>query len=279
MRQIKAIVATGHLDKQGEMLAPEALYGMAEQANKAYIPMWVEHDIAQAPIGRMTHAEVVQMDDGVLAVQSTGEVWESSADIANIKSDGRKMVIHEVDVATFEVGFDLTFHDPEGQNIIHDLQEFGKARSQYEGRKSALVVSQLVIAAGAFTVGAIFGGFFKALGEDLYNGLKERLKAIRKKTDAKGEERASRILFRFTVESEGRKVEVNTVIDNATDHLLDKFFSEGIKALDPITTKALKWKPRVARITTRQTVDDLELLYLVRDDCAPFSIERTDETT
>ncbi len=102
MKQIKAIVATGHLDKQGEMLAPEALYGMAEQANKAYIPMWVEHDIAQPPIGRMTHAEVVQMDDGVLAVQSTREVWESSADIANIKSDGRKMVIHEVDVATFE---------------------------------------------------------------------------------------------------------------------------------------------------------------------------------
>ncbi len=91
MKQIKAIVATGHLDKQGEMLAPEALYGMAEQANKAYIPMWVEHDIAQPPIGRMTHAEVVQMDDGVLAVQSTREVWESSADIANIKSDGRKI--------------------------------------------------------------------------------------------------------------------------------------------------------------------------------------------
>ena len=98
----------------------------------------------------------------------------------------------------------VAFHDPEGQNIIHDLQEFGKARIQYEGRKSALVVSQLVIAAGVFVVGAIFGGFFKALGEDLYEGLKERLKAIRKKTDTKGEERASRILFRFTVEKEGR---------------------------------------------------------------------------
>ena len=204
MKQIKAIVATGHLDEQGEILTPEFLYGMAEQANKAYIPMWVEHDIAQPPIGRMTHAEVVQMDDGVLAVQSTGEVWESSSDIANIKSDGRKMVIHDVDVPTFEVGFDLTFHDPEGQNIIHDLQEFGKARIQYEGRKSKLLVSQLVIAAGVFVAGAIFGGFFKALGEDLYEGLKERLKAIRKKRDTKGEERASRILFRFTVEKEGR---------------------------------------------------------------------------
>ena len=62
------------------------------------------------------------------------------------------MVIHEVDVPTFEVGFDLTFHDPEGQNIIHDLQEFGKARIQYEGRKSKLVVSQLVIAAGVFVL-------------------------------------------------------------------------------------------------------------------------------
>ena len=74
-------------------------------------------------------------------------------------------------------------------------------------------------------------------------------------------------------------MEVNTVIDNPTDQLLDKFFSEGIKALDTITTKALEMEPRVARITTRQNVDALELLYLVRDDCAPFSIERTDETT
>jgi len=35
----------------------------------------------------------------------------------------------------------------------------------------------------------------------------------------------------------------------------------------------------VTRIATRQNVDALELLYLVRDDCSPFSIERTDETT
>ncbi|MBL1149547.1 MAG: hypothetical protein D8M53_05010 [Armatimonadetes bacterium] len=266
------------MDKQGEMLMPEALYALAEQANAAYIPMWVEHDVARPPIGRMISAKVIRLDDGVLAVEATGEVWESDADLAAITSDGRRMVIHETQVPTFQVGFDTTFHDPEGMELVKELREAGCASSQFEGRKSAEVVSQLVIAAGAFIAGAISGGFFNALGEELYSGLKSRLKALRKKKDKSGKERATRLLFRFTVRDRDRSIEVNAVLDNATDEMIESFFDSGIKQLDAITTEALALEPRATRIATRQTADTIEPIYVARDDCKPSWLRR-EETT
>src|SRR5690348_17432950 len=78
MAQYEATIANTRLDRQGERLAKESLLLLAESINKHYIPVGIEHDPRQAPIGRVLSAFVRDCEDGEHEVIATFEIFDES---------------------------------------------------------------------------------------------------------------------------------------------------------------------------------------------------------
>src|SRR6266571_15652 len=76
MKIATARFASTHVDKQGEALALEALHDMVQQINSCYLPMGLEHDPRVPPIGRVSSAQVVRLEDGEWAVDGDVEIFE-----------------------------------------------------------------------------------------------------------------------------------------------------------------------------------------------------------
>lgn len=79
--------STTHIDRHGERMAKSALDGMADQINKKYIPLTVNHDRSKQ-IGVLLYSRVVPYDSGefallVVAGQFENEMEKSIYQIGN----------------------------------------------------------------------------------------------------------------------------------------------------------------------------------------------------
>jgi hypothetical protein len=200
-------------------------------------------------------------------VETIAEIWESTDDPMRHTGDGRRLVLLTQEADGLSFALDYTFRDQEGVTLSKELHALSKRRVAYDGKKSAQIISQLTIAIGIFVVGGIAGGFLQAVGTVVYGRLKDKLKSIRSKPD---NQKASRILVRFTLKSGDREIEANTVLDDATPEMINQFFDKSLVSLDQICTKVIEQRPDTVRIVTKQTDEQLELLYDVRDDGFPF---------
>lgn len=78
MIEREAIIATTHVDSEGDKLAIEALHSLVDSICSSYIPIWNEHDPRHPPIGRIATAKVRERDDGEHEVVALLESFDGS---------------------------------------------------------------------------------------------------------------------------------------------------------------------------------------------------------
>lgn len=275
MKRIQKIMATSHVDLHGDMIHPDALEDAARQIREQYLPMNIEHDIRRPPIGRIVSAEVIKLQDGEYALQSTAELFEESDSLESLTGDGRKIPIRGQDIQTIVVEYDRTFQDKEGQELLRGLSQIsGEIEKPREIIKKALEpISTILIGAGVFAVGAIATGFFSKLGADAYEMLKHALiKYFRKKISSE------QILdFRFSVKQYNRTFEVHVLAVNPSEQKLDELFTSRFNGVDNLLVSLSLSESDVARVVLEYENQRLLIRYAVRSDSVPFMFVRAQE--
>ncbi len=77
MKYSSGILATTHIDQQNEEISLSALESMVEQSNSYYIPITVEHDPRNPPLGRTKSTRIKKLEDGEYAIEGIFEMFES----------------------------------------------------------------------------------------------------------------------------------------------------------------------------------------------------------
>lgn len=85
MKITTGIASTTHVDRHGEKMSKQTLVSMAEEINKKFIPLLIEHDFNRQ-IGINLYAKVFQLDDGEFALGVVCGVFENSAEKEKYKA-------------------------------------------------------------------------------------------------------------------------------------------------------------------------------------------------
>lgn len=268
MKKIQMIMASSHVDLHGDKLTREALQSMASQVKERYLPININHDVRYPPIGRLTSAEVVELPDGESALLGIGELFEESDTPESLVGDGRKIKIRDKDIATISVYYDRTFLDEEGQELISELSKISSEEPTLTLKKALEPIQLLLIAAGVFVLGSIAQGFFKKIGSDLYEKLRDTLiKYYEKKP------RSDQIIdFCFSVRQGERVFEVNVLVDKPSDTELNDLFTSGFKEVDALLTSlSIDEKMDIAKLVLEYKSRKLLVRYATRSDSVPFT--------
>lgn len=268
MKIVRSRVATTHIDRHNERLAREALEGMARDAAEHYIPVMWNHDIRHPPLGRIVSAEVVALEDGEYALETITECWEQGDTVESLRGDGRRWLRLRIDddYERFVVRYDRTFLDEDGWALVQDIAALSGAEPQQEGKKALEPVSTLVIAVGAFALGSIASEFFRKLGSDVYDALKNRLKTFLERNPG----REFLVDFEMVVESEGRRFEAHVLVDEPSPHKMEELFGSRFSQLDEIVEQIQRELPEAARIVLEWRERRMQLRYVVRSDGVPL---------
>lgn len=270
MRKVKATIITSHPDLHGERCDPDSLEPVAVEMNRKYLPLNVEHDLRKPPVGRIIGSEVIQLEDGERAIESTVEIFEEGDSADLVVGDGRSMEIATDDIPTFKVEYDRSFSTEDGQRFLSELRTLSQ-RSEFSPvvKKALEPISTLTVAAGIFAVGAIATGFLKKLGEDLYDRLKEAL--IKRYQEQKSS--APQLLdLRFTVLYKGDFVEIHVLLENPTGAEIEALFKSGLAKLDQILSRIDTGELRVAKFVFGYRDGQWTILYAVSYGCAPLRL-------
>src|SRR5689334_10627051 len=116
MKIVSAVLVTTHVDKHNEAFALSALKGIAEQLNRSYLPVGVEHDPRIPPIGRVISGEVREREDGEFEIFGQIEIFEAGDQIGLENGDRRTVVRYNHDdrVAVID---DRTFQNADDQGL------------------------------------------------------------------------------------------------------------------------------------------------------------------
>lgn len=271
MRKLDATMITTHVDLVGEKLAFEGLESLAASINGYYLPFTVEHDIRNAPIGRVASATVVRLEDGEFAVKGIVEVFEQGDTLSSLRGDGRNIPVAREDVPTFNVEYDRSYETTEGRELLAALSRLSpESGTIVQVKKSIEPISTLIIATTIIGT-AIATGFFGKLGEDLYVGLKNVLKAH---FGSRQESRECLLDFQFTTTRYEEPVEIHILLTNPTSDKIEALFSAGFQHLDSYLL-ACGGLDSVARFVFEYKDGRVECLYVLRQDCVPLKLRRT----
>jgi hypothetical protein len=263
---VKVHLATTHVDRHGDRLAPEALEGMAKQIAEAYVPILNEHDI-RMPLGRVTSAQVVELPDGELALEAECEYWEQSDTIQSARGDGRLMRLQLPEPEIFSIAYDRVAFDEEDIGELREIAQLVGDEPHSVGKKAAEPVATLVIAGGVFIAGSIAAGFLSKLGGDLYEGLKTRLqKFIRR------QQKKMVVDFHFTALVEPRRLEVHIVVEEPTAEDIAALFDANFGGVDALVLEALQIEPQAARVVLEWRDRTLSRLVTLREDAFPVEV-------
>ena len=263
MTIFEGTIASTRLDLQGERLAMESLESLAESINKNYIPVGIEHDPRQPPIGRMLSASVRDCDDGEYEVVATFEIFDDGANKANFEAD-REIVIRNFDSPKITISRDWTHRHPDDLFVINEIARSLGSDVTYEAKKSVDPISVISLT-GAFLLGGIVTGFLNKVGSDAWDFIKPKLIKITKKSKERQGEQL--FVFRAMLEFEDRSIEVETIITDPTDEDIDSFFEKGLSILDIVCPYYIVNSPDLKRLVFSYRATELSLLYGVRRDC------------
>ncbi|WP_375468116.1 hypothetical protein [uncultured Nostoc sp.] len=274
MRKVKMVIArSGVIDQV--LTLPEVIVESAKQYNEEYIPLTIEHDIRNPPIGRVVSAEVVVLDDGTHLLQGEAEIFEESDNLDSLPKNDKSIKIRAEEVDNFLVLGNQTFEEDEDvADIYQKLRELGAGdRNRVYREDSIEPISLLIIGFGIFALQGISNGFFSKLGEDLYEKLKLKLKNISEKKSFKQKENLFQ--FQFFVNSHaGRTIEVNVVITNPSQNDLDGFFTFVPAMLDTMLSGLPVDDLDICCVVFSYEFTQLKLLYVLRSDGVPISLYR-----
>lgn len=269
MKYLSGILATTHIDQQNEKISLSALESMVEQSNSYYIPIFVEHDPRNAPIGRIKSTQIKKMEDGEYAIEGIFEMFESGEEIQLDLNDPREMGIHEHYYNYLDIKYDINYENPEDQKLIRDINNILKSEiePQYYTKKSIEPISVLTIG-GAFILGGIASGFLNKIGADAWDSLKEKLKELFRKK--KVEEKEKLLSFEFTIENDGYRINIEVILSNPNDDDIDNFFEKGLKNIDKILPNYFDPNTGLKRIVMEYSDEAIDVKFGVRKDGVPL---------
>jgi hypothetical protein len=271
MKKLEVTMITTHVDSHGEKFAEEGLESFVASINESYLPFTVEHDIRNTPIGRVTSATIVPLDDGEFAVKGTCEIFERGDTLFSAQGDGRKIRVKSEEIPTFDIHYDLSYETEEGRKLLKALSELStESRTEVQVKKSVVPISTFVIAAGTFAGLAVASHFFGKLGDDLYAGLKNVLKSH----FGSRKEATERLLdFQFTTKIDGEAVEIHVLLTNPTQEEIESLFNCRFGDLDSYLS-GFGDLGSVARLVVDYKDGRLVTLYGLRADCVPLTFRR-----
>jgi hypothetical protein len=95
MRKAKMVIMrSGVVDRV--LIPPEAIVDLAKQYSQEYIPLTIEHDIRNPPVGRVVSAEVVVLDDGTHLLQGEAEIFEESDHLDSLSQNGKSIIYKDL---------------------------------------------------------------------------------------------------------------------------------------------------------------------------------------
>jgi len=265
MKIVTATLATSHVDRHRDRLTLSALEGMVQQIQDAYIPINIEHDPRQPPIGRIADASLEQRPDGAYAVEGTIEVFEPGDDAAS-DTDQRVMKLR-IPQVPIQVEFDRSFDNPEDRHTVEEIGALLGSRPQFEAKKALEPLTVLAIA-GLFAFGSIAKGFFSKLGGDIYETLKARLKALVARRRQAGSDCV--LMFRAAVCRGDHTVLVEVFATNPTPETVEFLFGPALAELDRLLPSYYQPETGVKRIVFELTGGQLELRFGVNEKCRPL---------
>jgi hypothetical protein len=273
MRQILATMATTHVDRHGDKMTLDALQGMAQQIEQHYLPITLEHDIRHPPVGRVVSGKVTRLSDGEYALEATIEVFEEDDSLESLAGDGRQLRVRPENIHTIAVGYDRTFCDEEGQQLLADLSEIsaeGQKPTEI-AKKSLEPIATLVIISGISVVGGIARGFFSKLGADLYEKLKQSLgRYYRKKPP-----REHILDFLFFATHDESALEVHVLVAHPSQEEIDELLSGTLDGIDALVLSLPIREAGIAKVVLEYSNRRMQVRYAVRRDCVPLTLPQT----
>lgn len=260
-----AIIASTHVDRHNERIAPSALSGIAKQIESHYVRMMWNHDIRLPTLGRAVAARVVPLADGELGLEVESEVWEVGDTLEGLRGDGRSIVQQLFDEPGIEVRVDRGLA-AEDWDLIYGIARLdGHDREPVEVGKKALEPDAVIVLATGSIAGAIGIGFLQRLGEDLYEQLKQRL------VDYVRNKRTANVLFDFdiTFERDGAKV-LHVLLENPTDDDIVALFDSNFEGVETIVESALSAAEEIVELVLTWREGAMILNYGLRRDGVPI---------
>ncbi len=268
MRTERSILATAHRDIEGDMIAPEALVAMVEQINTSYLPIGIEHDPRIPPQGRVVSARMVQLDDGIDAIEGEIEFFEPGDQLPQVDQTFREIPLRSRDTNELEVSFDKHYSDSEDQAIVRDIAAVFKTAPQEEIKKSLDPLSVLIIS-GAFVLSGIATGFLNKLGADAWDALKEKLKQAMERKRTK----ENLLVFEFFILNSSHPLVAKVILTNPDSKDIDAFFDRGLNQVDRAMTRLSDTNDDLRQIVFEYSRNELRTLYGVRKDAVPLFLK------
>lgn len=260
MWDLEGLIATTHVDSQGEQLTKSTLTDLVATIRRGYLPLMLGHDPREPPIGRLLQADLVELPDGEFGVRARGEVWDEHDPPEVLKGDGRLAVVEDDDHPRFIVLHDLSMAHGEMLGFVSELAAIAGAGAEpvYNAKKALDAVTVLVIA-----IGLVAKGFLSKVGSDAYEHLKGKLKA-RFAYDATppllGEKQERILSLRGVLDAPSGRVVVEVLATNPTTEDIDALFEHGLRSVEGIAASlvavaepprhvVLEWKAGQPRLS------------------------------
>ncbi len=268
MRRATGVVATSAVDADGDQLTEQSLRALVDQMNDGWMPVVLEHDPRNPPVGRVVAAKLVRRPDESFAVESEFELFENGDEIP--LSEDRK----EPDVErNFAVMFDRSYKDRADRANVEELAKILGGRVKQEFNKSVEQISVLTVF-GLWAISQLAGGFLQKLGADGFDAFKAVLKRIFSK--AKGGEQL--LLFKFAFEQDGVSGVATVILTNPMPADIDAVLSDGLAQLSAFLAKDFVGELGMREITYEYRDRTLQFSFAVRRDAVPLTPKRSPVT-
>ena len=267
MKRVESVIATTHVDRQGDKLTRDALESLVESMSKSLIPVNIEHDPRIPPVGRITSGFVRQREDGEFEAIAVMELFDDVVEPMS-PEDEREIVIRTNQHGPFHIWHDWAHRSSEDQRDIFAISQVFGTEAKYEMKKAADPIGLITIA-GAFVLGGIASGFLKEIGSDGWKIVKSRLTSLfsRERQD-KGERLLS---FSITVEVGGTPIEIDIIHTKPSADEISEFLDEGLAVLDSVLPIYLENAKDIRRLVFEAKGKDLQVKFAVRKDCRPLA--------
>ncbi|MCH7575222.1 MAG: hypothetical protein IIA59_08870 [Candidatus Marinimicrobia bacterium] len=265
---IEGILANSKVDRHGEVLTPDSLREMVEQINTQYVPMTIEHDPRNPPVGRIVGAELVELEDGAVEVNGISEIFELN-DVTELKDDSREIPTRATSDDLLHIMSDHSYQGKSAKILIKEISNLFGSEEMEEAKKSLEPLSVLSIL-GMFTAGAVATGFLSKLGADGYDLFKKKLKNIFSSDLRVATEQL--LLFSIALDKEGTVIVIEIIMTNPDSDEIERFMNAGLKDIDTIFMAHVDISSGIRKIVYEYKDGTLILKFGVRKDGVPLEL-------
>jgi hypothetical protein len=260
MIRVRGIVATTHVDSQGDRFTREALDGMVEQSNRTLIPITLEHDPRLPPVGRLVMAQVVKLSDGETGIEVEGEIFENGDQVSF--SSAKQIAPAPHDASLY---YDSAYTDPEDKQLVGEIASIMGKPAQEQLKKSVDPISVILISLGV----AAFNRFFDNLNDDLYKSFRDRLLRL---LDRHRRTREQIVIFELSLPHGATNVDVEILLVDPSEKEIDTLKDLSVTSVREQLTSYLRIVG-ISKVVMRFDHGVLVPLYGLRADSVPVTAD------